>query len=602
MSGKSRIIFQIEYQICIFFLSLFLLPTVSTIKPLKAQIINTTQRAQNQQSPRVTSPPVLRDKQPSTPSLPEPKPPTPLPPPEELLPSPATQPSVPPEIVPSESAQTITVKKFRITGSSVFSQEDFAKITNKYTNRPISLVELFKVRSEITKLYIDNGYITSGAYIPPQKLQDGVVEIQVLESTVEDIKVRGTKRLNSNYVRSRIAIATGKPLKRDRLLEALQLLQLNPLIENLSAELSAGTRPGESLLEIQIKEANTFNVQVILDNARTPSVGSFQREIQINEANLLGLGDSISANYANTNGSNSLDLRYTLPINPRNGSLAFNFNTSENKVIEEPFNVLDIESNSTSYELTLRQPVIQKPTHELALGVTLTRKASKNTLLDGEIPFSASGADDEGRTRVTSVGFFQEWFQRSSQQVFALRSQFNIGFDAFNATVNETAPDTRFFYWRGQAQWVRLLARDTLLVLRGDIQLAGTPLVPFEQFALGGLNNVRGYRQDALLADNGVFVSAEVRIPIARFSGENSLLQVTPFVDFGSGWNTSGRENLDSSLNPNTLVSMGLGLRLQLEQWLSARLDWGIPLVSIDGDKNTLQENGVYFTIILNPF
>jgi len=600
MFKKFHITFQLECQICVFFLSLFLLPTVSKIKPLKAQTINTTQRAQNQQIPR-NSLPILRDKQPSTRPLPEPKPPTPLPPPEELLPPPTTQPSVPPETLPSESVQTITVKKFKILGSSVFSPEDFAKITNNYINRPISLVELFKVRSEITKLYVDNGYITSGAYIPPQKLQDGVVEIQVLESTVEDIKVSGTKRLNSNYVRSRIAIATGKPLKRERLLEALQLLQLNPLIENLSAELSAGTRPGESLLEIRVKEAKTFNAQVILDNGRTPSVGSFQREIQVNEANFLGLGDSISVSYANTDGSNSLDLRYVLPINPRNGTLAFNFNTSKNKVIEEPFNILDIESNSTSYEVTLRQPVIQKTSHELALGLTLTSKVSKNTFLDGEIPFPVSGSNDDGRTRVTSVVFFQEWFQRNSQQVFALRSQVNIGFDAFNATVNETGPDTRFFYWRGQAQWVRLLARDTLLLLRGDIQLADKSLVPFEQFAVGGLNNVRGYRQDTLLADNGVFVSAEARIPIARFSGENNLLQVTPFVDFGTVWNASGRDNLDSD-EPNTLVSMGLGLRLQLKQWLSARLDWGIPLVSIAGDKNTLQENGIYFNIILNPF
>ncbi|WP_257236167.1 hypothetical protein [Nostoc sp. 'Peltigera malacea cyanobiont' DB3992] len=41
---------------------------------------------------------------------------------------------------------------------------------------------------------------------------------------------------------------------------------------------------------------------MILDNTRSPSIGSFQRRIQVNEANLLGLGDSLSLGYSNTDG------------------------------------------------------------------------------------------------------------------------------------------------------------------------------------------------------------------------------------------------------------------------------------------------------------
>ncbi len=67
---------------------------------------------------------------------------------------------------------------------------------------------------------------------------------------------------NRNYVRSRLALATLPPLKRERLLEALQLLQQNPLIQNLSAELAAGSRPGTSVLSITVREAKSFNTQV----------------------------------------------------------------------------------------------------------------------------------------------------------------------------------------------------------------------------------------------------------------------------------------------------------------------------------------------------
>ncbi|KAB8315789.1 ShlB/FhaC/HecB family hemolysin secretion/activation protein [Tolypothrix campylonemoides VB511288] len=577
-------------------LSLVALLSTISIEPLQAQVINTTQPLKPQRaqtSPQTT--PRRENQPPSNQQLPELAPPSRLPPPEELLPPPTTTPPTPEQAPFEETPQSIIVEKFEITGSSVFSREDFAKITAPYTKRPITLAELYQVRTEISNLYVSKGYITSGAFIPPQKLQGGIVQIQVVEGTLEDIKVSGTRRLNPGYVRSRLALATGKPLNRDRLLEALQLLQLNPLIENLSAELSAGSRPGVSLLEIRVTEADTFNLQIALDNGRSPAVGSFRRQIQLSEANLLGWGDSVIAAYTNTDGSNTFDFSYSVPFNPRNGTVSFSFGFSDSDVIERPFSVLDIQSNSRYYELTLRQPIIQSPTQEFALGLSATRRESEASLLNGEIPFAAFGADEEGKTQVTALRFFQDWTSRNSQQVFALRSQFSFGLDAFDSN--------SFFAWRGQAQWVRLLARDTLLLLRADVQFADRAVVPFEQFGLGGLESVRGYRQDALLTDNGIFASAEVRIPIVRFSERNNFLQVTPFFDVGTGWNRSGRETSPSSeLDSNTLVSVGLGLRLQLENILTARLDWGIPIISIPGDKDTWQENGLYFSIIFNAF
>ena len=541
-------------------------------------------------------------KPPSERQLPEPNIPT-LPPPEELLEPNATP--ITPETIPSgELPQKITIDKIEVKGSTVFSQEDFDEITKPYTNRLITFAELLQLRSQLTQLYLDKGYITSGAFIPTQKFEDGTVEIEIIEGELEDIKVSGNRRLNSGYIRSRIRKGARKPLNREKLLESLQLLQLNPLIDKLSAELSAGTRPGESLLELKIQESKTFNTQLSLDNGRSPAVGSFRRQIQVSEANLFGWGDSISGGYSNTDGSNAFDFNYTLPVNPRNGTLSFSYGTSDSDVIESPFNVLDIQSKSNYYELSLRQPIVETPNKEFAVGITASRRESKASLFNGEIPFPNSpGADEDGRTRISALRFFQEWTNRSSSQVFALRSQFSIGLDALDSTINDTSPDSRFYAWRGQAQWVRLLAPDTLFLLRGDVQFADRPLVPLEQIGIGGQESVRGYRQDALLTDNAVFASAEVRIPLARFPGENNLLQVAPFVDFGTAWNRGGRDDSNGGESETeTLLSLGLGLRLQLQERLAARFDWGIPLISVEGDKDTLQENGLYFSVIYNPF
>ncbi|MBW4604160.1 MAG: ShlB/FhaC/HecB family hemolysin secretion/activation protein [Calothrix sp. FI2-JRJ7] len=585
-----------------FYIPLYLvvITLVNTVESLKAQVIRPEDLPGRQQNPDFPRPEI---KPPSDRPLPEPTAPPQLPPPEQLLPgSDVNTPTAPEQNQPGDIPQTIKVTKFNVSGSTVFSAKDFDKITEKYRNRPITIAELFQVRSEITKYYVDRGYITSGAYIPPQKLKDGVVEIRVIEGSLEEIKVNGTRRLNAGYVRSRLEIATRKPLNRERLLEALQVLQLNPLIQNLSAELAAGTRPGVSTLAVEVREAKTFDAQFSIDNGRSPSVGSFRRSVQLSEANLLGWGDSLSSSYTNTDGSNSFDFNYTVPINPRNGTFAFSYGTSDNNVIERPFNILDIESYSKYYEVTLRQPIIQKPNRELAVGLALTRRESQASLLNddpnGPIPFPAVGADSNGRTSVTALRFIQEWTQRDSQQVFAARSQFSIGLDALNSTTNADSPDSRFYAWRGQAQWVRLLAPDTLLLLRGDLQFADRPLVALEQFGLGGQQSVRGYRQDALLTDNGFFASAEVRLPIWRQRQSQSVLQVVPFIDVGTSWNKGDTPNPETS----TLVSTGLGLRLQLGSRLNAQIDWGIPLVSIDSRKNTWQENGIYFSVIYNPF
>ncbi len=563
----------------------WLLPMVLTISSVP--------RSLQAQTPPLQVP-VPQDVQPFPTPIPSPVTPQPLPPPEELLeptlPTPTT-----PENIPG-GLQTINVERFEVVGSTVFSPEQLAKVLEPFTNRPISFAELFQARSAITQLYFDNGYITSGAYIPPQTLQGKVVTITVLEGGLENIQVTGTKYLNTNYIRRRIEIATIAPLNRDRLLQALQLLQLNPLISNISAELSAGTRPGQSTLEIQVTEAQSTTIQATIDNGRSPAVGSFRRNIQINEGNLLGIGDRVILAYSNTDGSNAIDTSYALPLNSRNGTLNLSYGTASSRVIERPFDLLDISSESRYYDITLRQPIMQTPSQEFVLGISASRLESETSLLD--IPFALSlGADEQGKTRISAVRFFQEWTKRNTRQVIAARSQFNLGVGALDSTVNAERPDSRFLSWTGQAQWVRLLAPETLLLVRGNIQVSTTSLLPLEQFSLGGLQSVRGYRQDLLLTDNGAFASAEVRLPVLRVSNWNAVLQVAPFVDVGTTWN-AGIESPET----NSLASVGLGLVWQQSDRFTARLDYGIPLISVSSTERTWQENGLYFSVFYNPF
>ena len=569
------------------------------ILPVKAQEVAPVQPP-NDALPEIPSP---QDVQPPAPqTLPEPEPQT-LPPPEELFP-PSPEPPAPSVPKTDRVPSQITVNRFEVEGSTVFSAEELAEVLSPFTEKPLSFTELLQARSAVTELYVEQGYVTSGAYIPTQRFRDGVVTIQVIEGSLEDIQVTGTQRLNPDYIHSRIQVAASVPTNREKLLEALQLLQLGPLIENLSAELFAGTRPGSSILSVEVTEAPSFSMPVVLDNRRVPSVGSFRRQIALNEGNLLGLGDDLFLAYSNTDGSDAFDGSYAIPFNARNGTLTMRGGVSSTEVIEPPFNQLDILGDSHYYELSLRQPVVQTPTQEFALGLTASRRESDiSSLLESEgVPPSvlSPGADEEGKTKISALRFFQEWTDRNSQEVFALRSQFNLGLDAFDATTNDDTPDSRFFAWQGQGQWVRLLAPNTLLLIRGSVQLASTTLVPIEQTGLGGLETVRGYRQDLLLTDNNVFASAEVRLPIVRVPQLDSVIQLAPFVDIGTAWNNGGAER--DVLDPDTLASVGIGLRLNFGNEFTARFDWGLPLISVDSRERTWQENGLYFSVEYNPF
>jgi hemolysin activation/secretion protein len=225
--------------------------------------------------------------------------------------------------------------------------------------------------------------------------------------------------------------------------------------------------------------------------------------------------------------------------------------------------------------------------------VTATRRESGTSILGQDFPLSA-GADAKGRTGISAVRFFQDWTARDNDELFAFRSQFSVGLGAFNATVNSEAPDSRFLAWRGQGQWIRRLRTDTFLLAKTDVQLANRTLLPLEQFGIGGGNSVRGYRQDILLGDNGISASAELRFPIIGRSDRGlGVLQVTPFVDVGTVWNSSGIENFDRQM----LMSVGTGLRWELGDTMSANFYWGIPLVDVNSRGRTWQEKGLHFSV-----
>ena len=504
-----------------------------------------------------------------------------------------------PSLNSKDVPETINVSKFKIIGNRVIPQADIDAILKPYLYRPISFAELLEVQEAVTQLFIDRGYFTTGAYIPPQTMSDRTIEIEIIEGRISEIRILGLKKLNPEYIRSRIAIASEPPVHRERLFEALQLLQLNPLVDKLSAELSDGVDPGENYLKLTVTEADSRDVTLKVENNGATSAGTLKGKIELEDRNFFGFGDTLRVGYGQTEGSRSLDrLEYLTPIGARGTLFRFLHSRSDNQIIAEPFPPLDLESENRDYNFTLIQSAIQSPSTNLYFTLGFNYHQSQFTLMDLGFPDLARGLDEEGRNTTSTLVFSQELSHRTTTKVIAAASQFSVGIDAFDSTINTDAPDSQYFIWRGFTNYRQVVGENSILNLKGIVQLSNDALYSHEQFLIGGVSTVRGYSRDVARGDNGILTSIALNQTVLQISDWDLDLIISPFFDFGRVWNSD-----DLPTRANTLASLGIETELAIDDKINLSVAIGIPLFD---DKlpegNSLQEKGIHFSLSVKPF
>mgnify|MGYP002777057570 CR=1 FL=1 len=522
-------------------------------------------------------------------------PPQPLPPTAPVIPTPPTPQPTP---SPPDPGIKVPVTRIEVKGSTIFSPADFQPITKPLEGRDNTLEELRQAADAITQLYLDRGYITSRAVLVDQTIQNGVVQIQVIEGSIEDIVVEGNLNVRESYIRSRIGLGAQAPLSRDDLEDSLRLLKADPLFTNVEASLRPGTQLGKSLLIVRVTEAKQLSGLVGVDNYSPPSVGAVRLGGSVLYRNLTGFGDEIGLSFYHTtaSGADNLDLFYRIPVNPMNGTVQFRFSPNWNRVIDPAFADLDIRGRSQLYDFSFRQPLFRNPRREFALSLGFAAQNGQTFLFEN-LPFPFGiGPDEEGNSRTRVLKFGQDYVKRDPFGAWALRSQFNFGIDVFDATVNESPiPDGRFFSWLGQVQRVQRLGNNHLLILQGDLQLTPDTLLPSQQFVIGGGQSIRGFRQNARSGDNGFRISAEDRIALVRDEAGLPILQIAPFIDFGKVWNTRGNPNFEAA--QRFLAGAGLGILWQPYPGFNVRLDYGQAFLRLRDRGDDAQDYGFYFSV-----
>ncbi len=527
--------------------------------------------------------------------------------------------SVLPQLNPSEKnplyQPSLLVKRFEFVGNTVYSSETLATLLTKYTGHQISMAELEAAGQTITLYYVDHGYINSGAILPDQNLKDGVIKLQIVEGKLTDVAVSGNIWFQTWWLRNQIRLAAGNPLNFNDLKLGIQNLREVPTIDQVNAELQPGGAPGESTLDMKVKDTIPFHISTEINNYRPPSVGSTIIQSNFTDLNLTGNNDPLSLTYGvatlneNTFYFDQLEnwsADYIFPISPWDTTMEVSADRNNTGIEEAPFNELTIKSRLEEYHVAIHQAIISTPTQSLVLSLQADERRNVSALFG--IPYSLSPGAVNGVEQVFVPRFIQEFVERTQQIVFSARSQFSLGLDDFNSTVNPGPPNGKFFAWLGQAQYIQRLGQsDNTLIAKTSGQISDRPLLTLEQSQLGGISSIRGYLENQILRDNSYLASLEFHLPLVVDTEHNSLIALAPFTDFGVGWNNVNVTGPDPfktrQSGPQTVAmpSVGVGLLVSPIKYVDGQIYWGYGLNrrQVPGGPS-LQNEGVEFSLSLN--
>ena len=489
------------------------------------------------------------------------------------------------------TGKTFMLRGVEFSGNTVFSDKHLSELVSNYLNTKIDLPVLQALRDRITQEYVTQGYVNSGALLPDQTVDNGIVQINIVEGMLSDIILKNDGKLKERFFTERLALAADPAVNIHKLEQRLFSFQQDERIKKITAELKPGRIAGQSVLNVSVNENPSFSAYTEINNYHTPGVGAEGIYLNLRNNNLLGNGETLSLGFEATQGLTAANANYTWFLNSADTSLQVLAEISDAEVVTEDFDTLNIESRSQTLGLTLTHPFYRDSYKSFRVFAGTELRESESFLL-GE-GFSFTEGPENGLSRLSILRTGIDYQSGTATRVVATRATVSMGADAFDATIHDDdRPDGEFISVLLQAQWAqRLSLWQSTIIARFDMQLSDAPLLSLEQFAIGGRNTVRGYRENSLVRDEGSNASVEWRIPYIRREFGNRH-ELALFADYGSTKNvdreTRGTKNISS---------VGLGLIGQLNTNWRYQLYWAESMEDLaTGNQNEGLENLVTFS------
>ncbi|MBI4341917.1 MAG: ShlB/FhaC/HecB family hemolysin secretion/activation protein [Candidatus Omnitrophica bacterium] len=489
--------------------------------------------------------------------------------PEIDVPPPAAPPSAVPEV-------RFVVSAIQLQGNTVFPTATFASLIAAYEQREVTVQELQVLAEAIQQVYRQRGYVTTVAFLSPQRIEAGRVTIQIVEGRLGRTLLEGQRHFSARRLLRYWPFAQGDLLQYGRLRRALARLNDHP-DRQVQALLRPGAAVGETDVILKVTDRLPVHLGGQWDRQGTQSIGRLRYGASFGHNNLLGLDDRgvLAGVFGNRFGA--LFTQYTLPLT-RYGTAAiagWSYSQTSPKRHFKPFGINGI---SQTFWLALSQALVETEQLFLQGQLRLDVKESKTKQLGGTSQRDRLRAIRlEPSLRLTDV--WGSWVVEQ-ETAFGIKG---LGATSENNPVASrpgTKPD--FLKIGFVVHRLHRLPWHTQLSLKLETQLATSKLAPQEELYLGGAQSIRGYPEGDYLADQGVIARGEWLIPCRflpdtwRLPGTGTpvgeQLMVLGFLDRGYG---RLRAITGTERSTRNLTGLGLGAQFRIANSLVARIEWG---------------------------
>jgi hemolysin activation/secretion protein len=460
----------------------------------------------------------------------------------------------------SADAHRIMVRSFSFNGNVLFSDHHLQQQLADLIGKPVSMLDLYEAADRIAALYVQQGYTLASVNLPPQKVSDGAILLQVSEGRVARVEIANAKRYRTEHVHRYLgSFRSGQIYRADSLQEGLRRLSTLPGL-SVKATVRPGTEAGSSDIVLALDE--TFlQGSVSLDNHGRESVG----ELRLNAAavlnNPLRIEDQlqivglVSEDELTRYGA----FNYSRPVNFRGTRLRLGYGHAEFKVDNST-----VEGRSRSGEIMIEHPFVHDARQRLLVSTGVAR--------------TLSNADFSGlifnQTSITLLRLGLAYTRtHANNSVTQLSSSVSSNFDSLSIEdfAGGEVDGNQRFKWDLDVQHLLPLTSSLQLYLRAAGAWSPDPLVDTEKYSLGGPGSVRGFPSAEVRGDHGYFgnVTLQHLAPMSLASLRSRI-----FVDAGEVFSVDAPD-------AGSLASVGLGFDL-IGNPLSLRLDWAYPLGNRD--------------------
>ena len=511
----------------------------------------------------------------------------------DMAPRPPAQierPEAPAQPPKERAGPRVPVKKFRVTGNTVISTEKLEALVAPEEGKELTLDELREVAARITDYYGSKGYILARAYLPPQDVREGVIEIAVLEGQVGAIEVMGNERYQTEVITRALTRVKDRGVVNEDLLEtAINELNDYPGL-NMRASLRPGAQRGYTDILLTAQESLPYSLLFDVDNYGSRYTGPWRYGTELGIGNLAGVGDRLTLRGIKSDDDlNYGRVSYFLPVGGYGTKIGGTYVHSENGVGME-FAPLNAAGRLDVASLDIIQPYLRTSGASLQLYGGFDYETVRNFALNAQ-----TGKDD---LRIFRLGFSGDYRDRFLGRTF-LGAIWYQGTTIFDGNPKNdpgaSRPDNPAYF----SKWTLDLARlqslvygGSYLILRGFGQLSSQNLVSAERYCIGGYYTVRGYPLCEYSGDHGYAVTAELVVPVP-YLGE--WVQVVGFIDHGAVFIVSPRKEAPIEVKQHFLTGAGGGLRIHLPvPWVGGNLEIRVDYaVNVADPSPTSRKNGI---------